>query len=39
MLYDQEFENYLQSRIQYNKGDLQLDNEIKQELKNIYLLL
>jgi Family of unknown function (DUF6090) len=39
MLYDQEFENHLQGRIQYNKGNLQIYNAIKQELKNIYLLL
>jgi len=39
MLYDQEFENHLQGRIQYNKGNLQIYNTIKQELKNIYLLL
>ncbi|VAV86232.1 hypothetical protein MNBD_BACTEROID02-884 [hydrothermal vent metagenome] len=39
MLYDQEFENHLQGRIQYNKGNLQIYNAIKQQLKNIYLLL
>ena len=39
MLYDQEFENYLVNRMQYNKGNLQLYNIIKQELKNAYLLL
>jgi competence protein ComGC len=39
MLYDQEFENYLQGRMQYNKGNLRLYNKIKQELKNVYLLL
>ncbi len=39
MLYDQEFENYLQGRMEYNKGNLRLYNTIKQELKNIYLLL
>jgi predicted Zn-dependent protease len=39
MLYDQEFENYLQGRTQYNNGNLQQYNRIKQELKNIYLLL
>lgn len=39
MLNDQEFENYIISRIEYNKANLKLYEEMKQNLETIYQLL
>lgn len=39
MLNDQEFENYIISRIEYNKANLKLYEDMKQNLETIYQLL
>ncbi len=39
MLNDQEFENYIISRIEYNEANLKIYEDIKQKLETIYQLL
>ena len=39
MLNDQEFENYIISRIEYNKANLKLYEDMKQHLETVYQLL